>query len=744
MSLLTNPILAKLLAKENLTVRHGNYNTAWFDVHNRVLGLPIWKDHGKDVYDLLVGHEVGHALFTPSEGWHESNEEIKGCPRSYLNVIEDVRIERKIRETYPGLISPMLRGYKVLVEKEFFGDNTSYNFDQMKLIDKINLKSKLSKTIEVPFNLEEQSLFNRALVAETWSQVVQIVKDILAYSREKQPELMTQKKDTPPSNDIEDNSDETDSESSQQSNTPEEDESGPSGHDDQEQDEAEEEEDSTETDDDSALVADTTGGDFELDEEELSITDEIFRSKEASLLDMGKNGVQDTFINELSKDIRQTCVISYKEIAADRIKVKSEKDNNFYDVEIRADLKMKFNLYYKDVKKSVVPAVKEFEMRKAAYQYQRSTTAKTGSLDVNKVHSYKFNDDLFKKISMQADAKNHGMFLLIDFSGSMYDSITNVLDQVAHLVAFCKSVNIPFEVYGFSSANIESNIWKDNNRPLDGTLDLDDLSLFQLTSSSLKKKDFEESMYALFLRSTFCNRSRSYDYGSLRCTQFSSKLEDFGSTPLHQALIISHYLVKDFILKHNIEKMNFVTLTDGDSNRMRIYRRSRDEADTNYIETTKYAGAAKIVIDKKMVDIPEITRSKGVCKAILLNMKKQLGVNIMGFYIASDARHMTWQAEAAHRDSLVIRTGLTWKPFDRVTMMKEFRQNRCVIMNKTLGYDQYYILRDGKNLETAGDETFSSLTADDSKVKVASEFRKFSKSKKTNKVLMVSIGKAVA
>ena len=82
-----NPLLAKLLAKENLTVEHGNYHTAWFDVKNRVLGLPIWKDRGKDVYDLLVGHEVGHALYTPLEGLHDSNEEIKGCPRSYINVV---------------------------------------------------------------------------------------------------------------------------------------------------------------------------------------------------------------------------------------------------------------------------------------------------------------------------------------------------------------------------------------------------------------------------------------------------------------------------------------------------------------------------------------------------------------------------------------------------------------------------------------------------------------------------------
>ena len=100
-------ILPKLLAKENITIQHGNYNTAWFDIKNRVLGLPNWKDMGKDVYDLLIGHEVGHALETPFEGWHDSPEQLEGCPRSYINVIEDARIERNIKQNYAGLIGPM-------------------------------------------------------------------------------------------------------------------------------------------------------------------------------------------------------------------------------------------------------------------------------------------------------------------------------------------------------------------------------------------------------------------------------------------------------------------------------------------------------------------------------------------------------------------------------------------------------------------------------------------------------------
>ena len=53
--------LAKLLATENLVVEHKSVETASFDVKNRVLTLPVWNVSDV-VYDMLVGHEVGHAL----------------------------------------------------------------------------------------------------------------------------------------------------------------------------------------------------------------------------------------------------------------------------------------------------------------------------------------------------------------------------------------------------------------------------------------------------------------------------------------------------------------------------------------------------------------------------------------------------------------------------------------------------------------------------------------------------------
>ena len=59
--------LAKLLATENLVVESKKVPTASFDVDSRVLVLPLWDKASNVVYDMLVGHEVGHALFTPNQ-----------------------------------------------------------------------------------------------------------------------------------------------------------------------------------------------------------------------------------------------------------------------------------------------------------------------------------------------------------------------------------------------------------------------------------------------------------------------------------------------------------------------------------------------------------------------------------------------------------------------------------------------------------------------------------------------------
>lgn len=98
----TKSLLAKLLATENLTVQHQNAPTASFNVKDRVLTLPIFADGMSNaVYDLMVSHEVGHALWTPQDGWHDAVCDKGQVFKGFLNIIEDARIERKVKAKYP-------------------------------------------------------------------------------------------------------------------------------------------------------------------------------------------------------------------------------------------------------------------------------------------------------------------------------------------------------------------------------------------------------------------------------------------------------------------------------------------------------------------------------------------------------------------------------------------------------------------------------------------------------------------
>lgn len=713
--------LAKLLAKENITIQEGNYKTAWFDIKNRTLGLPMWKDMGKDVRDLLIGHEVGHALETPYEGWHDSPEKLEGCPRSYINVIEDARIERKVKARYPGLVGPFSRGYKKLTEDGFFGDDIlNTDWEEVKLIDKINLKAKIGNLIDVPFSNEEKVFYDRAMSTNDFSEVLDLVRDILAYTKENQSELL-QPKEMP-------------SVDQQESEGDQNDDPTMNGHDDLESDNQQTTDENTSNtngdgaeseEEDEESEESVTASDPIHSEADVSITDEVFRSSEKRLLDVNEDGKQPLVCRDIPKDTRELCIVSYKKLSEKRkekyLKITSYEES-YYDSAI-CDFHCARNdypKYIKDVKKNIQFAVKEFEQRKAATQWQKASVSKTGNLDVNKLWSYKTNDDIFLRTTRLADAKNHGMIMIVDYSGSMSSSIKYVLDQVMHTVMFCKAVNIPFEVYAFTSTNdIGWELYKD------GDMELDDLSMPLLTSSSLNKKDFEESMQYLYMRTRLDHWTAS---------NFNAKEEDWGSTPLNQALVVAHSICKKFKIKNNVEKLNLITFTDGDANSIRVVSDNKmadlkSSYDDGYYNTSGF----KILIDGKAI-FAETRRQ--VTSSLLKNLSDTYGINTIGFFMA-DNNHM-WNSKLG---DICWSENKYWEDW-RAEARKEYMKNKCVTIEGYSGYNTYYLVKGNKNLDTNADEF--DVNEDATKGQIGNAFKKYSKSKKLNKVLMTKFGAAVA
>src|SRR6056300_1502037 len=170
----TKDLLAKLLAQENITVVQQNVETASFNVKDRVLTLPMWDDMENFTYNHLVGHEVGHALYTEQEKWESALTGKNMGYKSFLNVVEDARIEKLIQRRYPGLRRDFVRSYNKMFENGFFGTSKD-EIDSLNLIDRINTYFKCGASFGVQFDGEEKSIVSEIANIETFEEVVAIV-----------------------------------------------------------------------------------------------------------------------------------------------------------------------------------------------------------------------------------------------------------------------------------------------------------------------------------------------------------------------------------------------------------------------------------------------------------------------------------------------------------------------------------------------------------------------------------------
>jgi len=664
--------LAKLLAKENLSVQHGNYETASFDVDNRVLKLPLWADKGKDVYDLLVGHEVGHALYTPADGWHNSDKEIPGVPRSMINIIEDIRIEKKIQNTYPGIVRAFKTGYKKLFDADLFGtvgkDLTTYNF-----MDKLNIHSKGRGYAPIEFNETEQMFADMAMSVETWDDVLNACQEINNWLNSKEDEQETEEEEQSIAGELND--------------TEELDEGG------------DETSPGTEMPD-------------EMDPEE-SQTDKAQRENEGDLLDTNEDGKQPTYSSGISDENIKKLVVTYPMLKASRLDIHNEGLYNHEDLP---------GLYKEmldgGVDKTVNLMAKEFERKKAAWEYSRSSEAKKGSLNVNKLHQYQYSEDIFLTVQQLAQAKSHGIFMLVDFSGSMADILLDVIKQTITVAKFCKKVNIPFEAYSFTSG------WSEDNDGVEvgenAIENVATLKLVNIISSNLKKNDFNESLqhlWAVAMASKWNTRMGLHN---------TTRYDSMGATPLVQSLICCKPLIDKFKAKTGVQNMNVMILTDGIADTIRVegawkLRNVDDETMKIKFGNKMIEGNSRETLVASAVKIlGELTRSKMLGFFLCGN----LGRFSSGYYMAGQARntgHEHW-----------------------IKTKKEFAKEGVKSYKNVSGYDEFFIVKVGDKSPTAEFEVNTKGGAVAEMKDVKREFRKFNRNTKRSKLLASKITDAVA
>ena len=546
--------LAKLLATEDLVVENKYVETAQFNVHTRVLTLPVWERASSQVYDMLVAHEVGHALYTPDSDWFKDR---KISPQ-FVNIVEDVRIEKMMKRRYAGISKTFHRGYSELADEDFFCiENEDVN--KMNLADRANLYFKIGKFVDIDFNSQERVLIQKISDAETFDDVLDVAEELYNHCKQQQ-EMKTKTDDLQVQGGQSEDEDQPETDS--QESTP----SVPNGTNDAP---GSNDYDSDEFDSEEPTDSESYGGTENDDEPEVSTA----QSLEDALKDLASNDGWENVYLELPK-------LDLKQIVIPNADIHSRFDewNDFLDrhelteEEIFGRADMEFQNFKKSAQKEVNYLLKEFECRKSADSYARATTARTGVLDCTKLHTYKYNEDLFRKVTTLADGKNHGLVFVLDWSGSMGNVLQDTLKQLFNLMWFCKKASIPFEVYAFTNEYpkepTEETFRQDYTHHAyekrEGLIAVGPwFSMMNVFTSNVNMKELEQQMKNFY--------RLSYNMTRWSTAPIPTGLSLSG-TPLNEAFISLHQILPQFKKQHKVQKVQCVVLTDGEAGGMKYHK----------------------------------------------------------------------------------------------------------------------------------------------------------------------------
>ena len=754
--------LVKLLAEEDLTVTYQKVPTASFNVKTRQVILPIWKDKSEDVADMMSLHEVGHALYTPEDMIIKGEK--KKVSHSFLNVLEDVRIEKMIQDKYLGSVKIFKKAYTELLKKDFFGIKGK-DLTKLNLIDRINMHYK--NVPNVPFDKNELPWVKKANETKTSNDVLKLAIALQKWMKLHQKnvesdEMFTLDINVSPDGDniIKQDGDDssTDSDNQESSDNSDSDSDSDSGNEsvdsgnesDTSKKGKDEDEDKKEDLKQEKLGKGIFGDDAEIGIK--AITDDNYQKRQYASADKNANRVEHVNIPKINlKD----AIVDYKDVNKDlnehyQNSCKGNKENIQYMEWVTKDIKK----FKKDQSKTISYMVKEFEMKKAADQYKRATISKTGRLNMDKLHSYSYNEDIFLKVTTLPGATNHGLVMFVDWSGSMADNFHNTIKQTLNLVWFCQRVNIPFEVYGFTNGyskredtckNIKIQKRKQND------LVVNEVTLLNILSSRARTEEFNKGMINLWALSNYWNDRSNYSgYDEHKPYPIYVPSDyQLHSTPLNHSIIVAMDLVPKFKKDNGLQKVHTVFLTDGYSNTLshkynwndkegELQSKDIDHQDSDIIlsdpiTNKKWTSTLKKGEDR-YYDRHDIDFRYDSQTFILLSFLKARvkDMNVVNFFIAGRNRKGT----LARYDIESIFGLNSWDDGDEVKRLQKEMKKKNVLVCTTQGWDEMYILPGGQKLDTNQDTNLEEILPGATKGQLKKAFGQMTSGRKNNRPVL--------
>jgi hypothetical protein len=334
---------------------------------------------------------------------------------------------------------------------------------------------------------------------------------------------------------------------------------------------------------------------------------------------------------------------------------------------------------------------------------------------------------LFKKVTVIPDGKNHGLIFILDWSGSMQHVLLDTIKQLYNLMWFCKKVNIPFEVYAFTSEWLrpsynQTSLPSPHYEKKDGLVCVEsDFSLMNLFNSKVNGKELEHQMLNIWHLAVCFSDSYyvKYTYPHRLC---------LSGTPLNESLIALHQILPKFQKENKLQKVQCVILTDGEASQLPYHVEIKRDTKFERLLSSSYIGARGVnpnntfLRDRKLGTTYKFDYGHHqYTDALLRNLKDKFPtVNFIGIRVLESREANRFiSMYHSYSDKQYDKIHSDWKKLKSFTITNS-------------GYDAYF----GLSSSALSQDSEFEVAECASKAQIKTAFAKSLKSKKMNKKVL--------
>jgi hypothetical protein len=293
---------------------------------------------------------------------------------------------------------------------------------------------------------------------------------------------------------------------------------------------------------------------------------------------------------------------------------------------------------------------------------------------------------------------------------------------------FCKKVNIPFKVYGFNSNHngINTNECFEQEQ---NTLQFANFKLIEFINSDMNSTKLNKTIQNL------CGLIKVYD----KDVGYLSINLALGRTPLIESMITLQPIVKEFKKTKNLDIVNLVIVHDGDADDVINFKSPGMQTESIKInERQKYVlRDTKEKLDFEL-KCESYLLSEGIRDSIYKWFTQTTGTKIFGFFITGDSKYQIryslenryYDTKTGAKPSFDNNFSAKYQFYDELA--KKLKTEKFIV-SKNPGYESFYLIVGGKNLQIEDEEL--KVTGKATTSKLINSLRKLTKNKSSNRVL---------